>query len=178
MSRIGNTPVTIPDSVTVTVSDDSVIVKGPKGELQTPRFKGIQVKVEDSQVVFERENDQKQTKAFHGLQRSLIQNNVDGVTQGYKKTLKLFGTGYRVQAKGKGLSLAVGYSHPVEFDPPEGVSLKVEGNDTIYVEGFDKQLVGQVSANIRKIKPPDAYKGKGIRFEDEVVRLKPGKTAA
>jgi ribosomal protein L6 len=138
----------------------------------------IEVKIEEGLAKVTRKNDQRQTKAFHGLVRSLLNNAVIGVSQGYKKTLKLVGTDYRVTTKGKNLDLSVGYSHTVEFTPPDDVKVKVEGNDTIVIEGIDKQLVGEVSANIRKIKPPDAYKGKGIRYEDEVVKTKPGKTTS
>ena len=178
MSKIGKKFILLPAGVTLEIQSEKVVVKGPKGLLEVEVPEGIQVKLEDNQVKVERTNNQRQTKAFHGLVRSLINNAVIGVSQGYKKVLKLVGTGYRVTAKGKGLDLSVGYSHTVEFTPPEGVTVKVEGNDTIVIEGIDKQLVGEVAANIRKVKPPDAYKGKGIRYEDEVVHLKPGKTAS
>ncbi len=178
MSRIGVIPVKIVDGVTVSVAESVVAIKGSKGQLSVPVLKGITVEVKDDQVVVDRKDDEIQTKAFHGLTRSLIDNAVIGVSRGYKKTLKLVGTGYRVAAKGTGLSVTVGYSHPVDIDAPEGVKVTAEGNDTIHVEGIDKQLVGQVAANIRKIKPPEPYKGKGIRYEDEVVRRKAGKTGA
>lgn len=178
MSKIGKKFIPLASGVSVEVANNKVTVKGPKGVLEVDVPKGITVKLEDNLVKVERKNNQRQTKAFHGLVRSLINNAVIGVSEGYKKTLKLVGTGYRVAAKGKNLSLSVGYSHTVEFTPPEEVSVKVEGNDTIIVEGIDKQLVGEVAANIRKIKPPDAYKGKGIRYEDEVVHTKPGKTTS
>ncbi len=178
MSRIGNTPIPVPNGVTVTVQGDVVSVKGSKGELTTQIQSGIKVKVEDGQVVVSRKNDERQTRAFHGLVRSLIENNVVGVSEGYKKTLKLVGTGYRVAAKGAGLSVSVGYSHPVDINTVPGVELKAEGNDTIHISGIDKQKVGQAAADIRKIRPPEPYKGKGIRYEDEVVRRKAGKAAA
>ena len=178
MSRIGKTAIQLPQGVTVTVEDKQVKVKGSKGELVTKVLSGITVKVADDAVTVHRKNDQLQTKANHGLIRSLINNNVIGVSQGFKKTLKLVGTGYRVAAKGAGLTLSVGYSHPVEITPIEGVQLKVEGNDTIHIEGSDKQAVGQLAANIRKVRPPEPYKGKGIRYEGEQVRRKAGKTAA
>ncbi len=178
MSRIGKKAITIPQGVTVTVADNTVAVKGPKGLLKVEILSGITVVVKDNEVLVDRTNELKQTRAFHGLIRSLIQNNVDGVVNGYKKTLKLVGTGYRAKAQGSGVSLAVGYSHPVEVKAVEGISIKVQGNDTIIIEGIDKQLVGQVSADIRKIRPPEPYKGKGIRYEDEVVRRKQGKAAA
>lgn len=178
MSRIGKKTIAIPSGVTVTVSDKVVTVRGSKGELLTKLPAGISVTVADNEVQVTRANDEKQTKAFHGLVRSLLQNNVVGVAEGYKKTLKLVGTGYRVQAQGKGVNLSVGLSHQVPFSAPAGVNLKVEGTDTIHIEGIDKHLVGQVAANIRKVRPPEVYLGKGIRYQDEVVRLKPGKTAA
>lgn len=178
MSRIGNSPISIPTGVTVSVTAGVTEVKGPKGVLSVPKFPKIQVKVEGDEVIVSRSSDDKDTRALHGLARSLINNQVIGVTEGFKKTLKLVGTGYRVQAKGTGISLALGFSHDVSFVPEAGVTLKVEGTDTIYVEGIDKERVGQVAANIRKIRPPERYKGKGVRYEDEIVRIKPGKTAA
>lgn len=178
MSRIGKKPIAIPAGVTVEVANNTIVVKGPKGQLQTPVLSGLTVKVENNEVIVEQIGNTNEASAFHGLIRSLLANNVKGVSEGFKKTLKLVGTGYRVQAKGAGVSLAVGFSHPVEVNPDQGVALKVEGNDTIHVEGIDKQAVGQMAANIRKIKPPEPYKGKGIRYEDEFVRIKPGKTAA
>lgn len=177
MSKIGKASIELPAGATVTVAADAVVVKGAKGELTTALLPGIKVEVKDNTVLVTRQNDEQQTRASHGLIRSLIANNVQGVTEGYKKTLKLVGTGYRVAAKGAGLSVTVGYSHPVDIDAVEGIQLSAEGNDTIHVEGFDKQLVGQVAANIRAIRPPEAYKGKGIRYEDELVRTKPGKAA-
>lgn len=178
MSRIGIKPISFPDSVSVTVADGSVVVKGPKGELSTQILPGIKVAVSSGEVEVSRNNDLKQTKAFHGLIRSLIANNVSGVTDGYKKTLKMVGTGYRVKAAGQGLSLSVGYSHNIDVLAREGVDLKVEGNNTIYIEGIDKQAVGQMAAEIRKLRPPEPYKGKGIRYEGEVVKRKQGKVVA
>jgi len=178
MSLIGKQPITIPGGVTVSVDGKVVNVKGPKGQLMAPVLEGLSVKVEGDQLIVEQIKSTRQTNAFHGLIRSLLSNHVLGVTEGFKKTLKLLGTGYRVQAKGAGISLAVGYSHQVDVKPEPGITLKVEGNDTIIVEGIDKQSVGQMAANIRKIKPPEHYKGKGIRYENEFVKIKPGKTAA
>ncbi len=178
MSKIGKKFIPVPAGVTVEIQPGKAVIKGPKGNLEVLIPEKIEVKVEDNQVKVTRLNNQRQTKAFHGLVRSLINNAVIGVSEGYKKVLKLHGTGYRVAAKGKNLDLSVGYSHTVEFTPPAEVTVKTEGNDTIIVEGIDKQLVGEVAANIRKIKPPDAYKGKGIRYEDEIVRTKPGKTTS
>ena len=178
MSRIGRTPITIPQGVTVTVASDSVVIKAAKGELIVPVPSEITVNVAEGAVVVSRKNEEKHTKALHGLIRSLVNNSIVGVTDGYKKTLKLVGTGYRVKAQGKSVELSVGYSHPVVIAPIDGVSLQVEGQDTIYVIGHDKQKVGQIAAEIRKVRPPEPYKGKGIRYEDEVVRRKQGKAAA
>ena len=178
MSRIGLKAVIVPQGVTVTVNSSIVEIKGPKGQLSVDILPGITVTVSESAVNVTRTNDEKQTKASHGLIRSLIQNAVVGVTQGYKKTLKLIGTGYRAKSQGAGIQLAVGFSHPVDFIPENGVTLKVDGTDTIHIEGINKQAVGQVAANIRKIRPPEPYKGKGIRYENEEVRRKQGKAAA
>lgn len=178
MSRIGRTAIPVPTGVTVEIQTAEMLVKGPKGQLTMPTYKGIKVKVADGEIVVERTNDNLQTRAYHGLVRSLLNNFVQGVTAGYKKTLKLIGTGYRVQQQGQNLSLSLGFSHPVVVNPLAGVTFKVEGNDTIIIEGIDKQVVGQMAANIRALKPPEPYKGKGIRYEDEVVLRKQGKAAA
>jgi len=178
MSRIGRQSITIPDQVTVTVTDKLVMVKGAKGELSVLLPAKIKVQVADGKVTVTRQGELKPTRAAHGLVRSLINNAIQGVTTGFSKTLKLVGTGYRVQAKGLNLSLAVGYSHSIEINTISGISFKVEGNDTIIVSGIDKHMVGQVSANIRKVRPPEPYKGKGIRYENEYVKIKPGKTAS
>lgn len=178
MSRIGRKPIELPAGVTVSVSGDVITVKGPKGELPITLLAGISVTTTDNKVQVERSNDERETRAFHGLTRSLINNHVTGVSAGYKKTLKLVGTGYRVTAKGAALSLSLGFSHPVEFKPEPGITFTVEGNDTIIVSGIDRQRVGQIAANIRAERPPEPYKGKGIRYEDEVVRRKAGKTAS
>lgn len=177
MSRIGKQPVELAQGVTAAIEADKVTIKGPKGTLVVPVMEGIKVVQEENELVVTRANDEKKNRAFHGLVRSLLNGAVKGVTDGYKKTMKLVGTGYRASAKGAGVSVTVGFSHPVDITPIEGVKLSVEGNDTIHVEGIDKQLVGQMAANIRAIRPPEPYKGKGIRYEDEVVRTKPGKTA-
>lgn len=177
MSRIGSKPVKIPAGVTVQVNGSEVMVKGPKGELKQTITPGITIAQEGDELVFKRINDEKQVKAFHGLVRSLVNNMLEGVSTGYKKTLDLVGTGYRVTKKGQGISLAVGFSHTVDFMPLAGVTLDLEGNNVIHVSGIDKQIVGQVAANIRAIKPPEPYQGKGIKYRDEVVRRKAGKTA-
>lgn len=178
MSRIGLKAISIPQGVTVAPTAEVVDIKGPKGQLTIDVLKGISVAVVENEVQVTRKNDEKQTKAFHGLVRSLIDNAIIGVSEGYSKTLKLVGTGYRVKAQGNGISLSVGFSHPVDVVPADGVTLKVEGNDTVHVSGIDKQAVGQVAADIRKVRPPEPYKGKGIKYEDEVVRRKQGKAAA
>ena len=178
MAKISNKPIIIPAGVTAVVENGQVYIKGPKGELQVSLLPDLTVEIDNDQLTVKQANQEQQTKAFSGLIKALLRNSFIGVTQGYSKTLKLVGTGYRVSAQGKGISLAVGFSHTVEFMPPEGVELKVEGQDTIVVTGFDKQQVGQVAANIRKVRPPEPYKGKGIRYQDEVVRRKQGKTAA
>lgn len=177
MSKIGKTPITISDQVKIEVKDNEVVVRGPKGELTSPLFNHISIEIEDDQLRVSRDKDDKQTRSYHGLVRSLINNNVFGVTEGYKKTLKLVGTGYRVKKKGQGIEMTLGYSHPVEYQPESGVKIDIEGEDTIYIEGIDKQSVGQAAAHIRALRPPEPYKGKGIRYEGEVVKIKPGKTA-
>jgi large subunit ribosomal protein L6 len=177
MSRIGRKAITVPAGVTVEVASSEVVIKGPKGELKVGLLPGVTVAVADNAINVDRKNDEQQTRAYHGLILSLLNNSVIGVTAGYKKTLKLIGTGYRVTAKGQGVSLSLGFSHPVEFVGTAGVKLTVEGNDTIHIEGINKHDVGQVAANIRKIRPPEPYKGKGVRYSDEVVRRKAGKAA-
>lgn len=178
MSRIGRKSIQVPSGVSISQNAQQIVIRGPKGELQVATLPNIEVAIVENEITVARKKEDKQTRAFHGLVRSLLNNAVLGVTQGYRKTLKLIGTGYRVQAKGAGISLAVGFSHPVDFVPSKGVQIQVEGNDTIHIDGIDKQAVGQVAANIRKVRPPEPYKGKGIRYIDETVRRKQGKTAA
>ncbi|HXF33784.1 MAG TPA: 50S ribosomal protein L6 [Candidatus Acidoferrales bacterium] len=175
MSRIGKLPVAIPSGVNVDVAEDLVKVKGPKGELQQPILRHVTVKLQDGQLVIERKGDAKEQRAAHGLTRTLLNNMVQGVTKGYRKSLELQGVGYRVAKAGEKLNLSLGRSHPVTFDPPKGVSFVVEGQTKIHVEGIDKQLVGQVAADIRKLRPPEPYKGKGIRYDGEIVKKKLGK---
>lgn len=177
MSRIGNQPIQIPDGVEIKISGPSVSVKGPKGDITSVFDFGMDIKQEDDVVKVTRPTDESQDKAFHGLTRSLLANMIIGVSNGFSKDLELVGVGYRVQQKGKGITLSVMLSHTVDIDPPEGVELKVEGNNQITVSGIDKQAVGQLAAEIRKVRPPNAYTGKGIRYSGEVVRLKPGKSA-
>lgn len=178
MSKIGKKIITIPSQVTVSIVEGQLLTKGPKGELKLDILPNLEIKIEGDQLSLSRKNEEKQTKANHGLMRSLIANNIEGVANAYKKTLKLIGTGYRVNAKGAGLSMTLGYSHMVEVQPVSGITFKVEGNDVVHVEGIDKQLVGQVAADIRGLRPPEPYLGKGIRYIDEVVKKKPGKAAA
>ena len=177
MSRIGNQPIQIPDGVEIKISGPNVSVKGPKGDITSVFDFGMEIKQEDDVVKVTRPTDESQDKAFHGLTRSLLANMIIGVSNGFSKDLELVGVGYRVQQKGKGITLSVMLSHTVDIDPPEGVELKVEGNNQITVSGIDKQAVGQLAAEIRKVRPPNAYTGKGIRYAGEVVRLKPGKSA-
>jgi large subunit ribosomal protein L6 len=180
---VGNAPILISDQVTVDVgSNNFVTVKGPKGELNLQVDPDISVKVDDGEVTVSRPTDQKRHRALHGLYRSLLDNMVTGVTEGYKKELEVIGVGFRASVQNGVLELALGFSHPIYFVPPEGVSIEVDtkrGKNTfVTIEGADKQMVGQVAAKIRSLRPPEPYKGKGVRYTDEYVRRKAGKTAA
>lgn len=175
MSHIGNKVIAIPSGVTVTADSEWVTVKGTKGELREPMQTGITVEVVDNQVKVGRTSEAKETKSKHGLMRSLIQNMIEGVSKGYEVKLEMVGTGYRVLQQGSKLVLSVGFSHPVNVEQPQGVTFTVEGNNKISVKGISKYLVGQTAANIRRIRPPEPYKGKGIRYEGEAVRRKAGK---
>ncbi len=175
MSRIGRMPIEVPAGVTVSIDGQDVLVKGPKGELSLTVAEPIQVALEENQIVVSRPNDERLAKSLHGLTRTLINNNVVGVTQGYEKKLEVVGTGYRVAAKGQSLELSLGFSHSVTVDPPAGITFAVEGNDKITVSGIDKQAVGETAANIRKLRKPEPYKGKGVRYAGEQVRRKAGK---
>ncbi len=178
MSRIGRKPITVPGGVDVTIADGTVAVKGPKGTLSIPVPGEMVVTQEDSTIVVERPNDERQNRALHGLTRSLINNMVVGVTDGYRKELEIIGVGYRAQAKGpKALELALGFSHAVNVEAPEGISFEVPAPTRIVVSGIDKELVGQTAANIRKIRKPEPYKGKGVRYLGEFVARKAGKAA-
>ncbi len=177
MSRIGKQPITIPENVSINIKDDSVVVKNNNLELSQAIPEGIKVETKDNSVIITRLKETRQVKALHGLIRSLINNMIIGVTEGFQKTLELHGTGYRVAAKGKDIELSLGFSHPVNYQTPEGVKLEVQGQTIIVISGADKQLVGQVAAKIRQFRSPDAYKGKGIRYKGEQVKLKPGKAA-
>ena len=175
MSRIGRLPIDVPAGVTVTIDGQAVAVKGPKGELSLTVKSPIEVKLEEGQVVVSRPDDERESRSLHGLTRTLIANQIVGVTEGYSKSLEVVGTGYRVAQKGSSIEFALGFSHPVLVDPPSGISFTVEGNNKVTVSGIDKQAVGEVAANIRKIRKPEPYKGKGIRYAGEVVRRKAGK---
>ncbi|HPE66079.1 MAG TPA: 50S ribosomal protein L6 [Synergistales bacterium] len=178
MSRIGRKPIPVPSGTTVAVEGGAVVVKGPKGRLETPMVPGIDVAVEGGIIVVTRQNEQKQTKAFHGLIRALVANMITGVSGGFKKDLEIVGVGYRAQMQGKKLILNLGYSNPVEFEAPEGIELALEGPTKLSVKGIDKQAVGQVSAIIRGFRPPEPYQGKGIRYAGEHIIRKAGKTGA
>ncbi|MBT5398652.1 MAG: 50S ribosomal protein L6 [Micrococcales bacterium] len=175
MSRIGKLPIPLPTGVTVEINGQDVAVKGPKGELKITVSEPIKVSQEDGNVIVSRPDDEAVSKSLHGLTRSLIANNVQGVSEGFTKNLEIVGTGYRAAAKGSDLELSLGFSHPVIVTPPAGVSLAVEGNTKIIVSGIDKQAVGEMAANIRKLRKPEPYKGKGVRYEGERVRRKAGK---
>jgi len=178
LSRIGRKPISIPSGVEVQIEHDGVIVKGPLGTLTQKYHPEVRVSVDDGMVLVERLSERKFHHALHGLTRSLISNAITGVTEGYTKTLELMGVGYRVQAAGDGIILNVGYSHPVEIHPEEGVTMEVEGNNRVHIRGIDKQKVGSLAARVRKARPPNAYKEKGIRYQGELLRFKPGKAAA
>jgi large subunit ribosomal protein L6 len=175
VSRIGKQPIALAKNVELTIDGGTVRVKGPKGELVRTFPQGIGVSVEDGKALVTRPNDEKLSRALHGLSRSLLNNMVIGVSDGFTKTLELQGVGYRATQAGPGVTLAVGFSHPVEITPPDGIQLEVEGTSKVHVRGIDKELVGQVAANIRKVRKPEPYKGKGIRYLGEYVRRKAGK---
>ncbi|MBI2196292.1 50S ribosomal protein L6 [Candidatus Daviesbacteria bacterium] len=177
MSRIGNAPIIIPTGVTVEKDGKTVSVTGPKGILKLEVDPSISVEIEGGQVIIKRKNDEKKIRALHGLTRSLLANMVVGVTNSWSKDLELIGVGFRAQVSGEKMILNVGYSHPVEITAPAGISFEVSDNTKIKVMGIDKQLVGQTAANIKKVRVPDVYKGKGIRYEGEYIRKKVGKSA-
>ncbi|MDA2988384.1 MAG: 50S ribosomal protein L6 [Actinomycetota bacterium] len=175
MSRIGKLPIPVPSGVTATIQGQSITITGPKGTLSLDVAEPITVKEEDGSLIVSRPNDEGPAKALHGLTRTLVNNMVTGVTDGYTKTLELVGTGYRVTAKGQDLEFALGFSHPITVKAPEGISFAVENPNKFSVVGIDKQLVGETAANIRKLRKPEPYKGKGVRYENEVIRRKAGK---
>ena len=177
MSRIGRLPIPVPSGVDVTIDGQTVNVKGPKGQLSHTVAAPIAVeRTEDGVLQVTRPNDERESRALHGLSRTLIANMITGVTEGYSKTLEIVGVGYRVQARGSDLEFALGFSHPVPVKAPEGITFTVEAPTRLRVTGIDKQQVGQVAANIRKLRKPDPYKGKGVRYQGEVIKRKVGKT--
>jgi large subunit ribosomal protein L6 len=175
MSRIGRLPVTVPSGVDVTIDGRDITVQGPKGTLQHTVPDPLTIVREDDVIRVTRPNDEGKVRALHGLSRTLIANMVTGVTDGYRKTLEIVGVGYRVQARGSNLEFSLGYSHPVTVTPPEGISFRVEAPTRFVVEGIDKQQVGEIAAKIHKLRKPDPYKGKGVRYQGEQVRRKVGK---
>lgn len=177
MSRIGKLAIPLPQGISVQIADKAVTVKGPKGQLTTPVMPGITVSMQDNALQVQRDGDNKQARAYHGLCRALLNNAVIGVTKGFTKELEIQGVGYRAAVKGADVEFALGYSHPILFPIPTGISISVEKNTEVRVEGIDKQQVGQVAAEIRELRPPEVYKGKGIRYKGEVVHLKEGKAA-
>jgi len=176
MSRIGKRPISIPQKVTITIAEQHVAVKGPKGELSRTLPPEVEVLREGETLVGNRRNESRAARQRHGLCRTLVANMVEGVSQGFQRKLEIQGVGYRAQAQGRNLNLVVGYSHPVLIEPPEGIQFVVEGNTNITVTGIDKEIVGNIAAQIRAVRPPEPYKGKGIRYSGELVRRKAGKT--
>ncbi|SRR5579875_3252281 len=177
MSRIGKLPLAVPEKVNVEVKERSVVVKGPKGELTQPVLDSVDVELQNGHVLVTRKGDERKSRAAHGLTRTLLANMLEGVTKGFRKSLEIQGVGYRVAKAGENLNFTLGYSHPVTYKAPKGISFSVEGTTKIHVDGIDKQLVGQVAAELRELRPPEPYKGKGIRYEGEFVRKKLGKAA-
>ena len=178
MSRIGRKPVTVPKGVTLQLEGSHVAVKGPRGELRRSLHPDMQVALEKDQFTVTRPSEEKRHKALHGLTRTLVQNMVEGVSKGFSKTLEIQGVGYKAEAKPYGVNLIVGYSHPVKYEAPKGIKISVDNNTVVKIEGADKELVGQVAAELRGVRPPEPYKGKGIRYQGEQVRRKAGKTGA
>jgi large subunit ribosomal protein L6 len=177
VSRIGKKPIEIPKEVTITKNGNVVKVKGPKGELEIRYHSKMSVDIKDGEIVVTRPDDSKENKALHGLTRALLQNMVDGVVKPYSKTLDIVGVGYKAELKGKNLLLNIGFSHPIYFMPPDGVTLQAPAPTQIVITGIDKQMVGLVAAKIRSIRKPEPYKGKGIKYSDEQIQRKAGKTA-
>jgi large subunit ribosomal protein L6 len=176
MSRIGKLPIKVPSGVTIELGEEQVKVRGPKGELLVPVLSVVTVKLVDGELIVERKNDHKDGRSAHGLTRTLLNNAVEGVTKGFRQTLEIQGVGFRANKAGENLNLSLGFSHPVVVPKIEGISFTVEGTTVVHIDGFDKQRVGQVTADIRSLKPPEPYKGKGIRRRGEVVKKKVGKT--
>jgi large subunit ribosomal protein L6 len=178
MSRIGKKPVTLPKGVNLELQGQVVAVKGPRGELRRTLHPEMQLAFENGVLTVARPSEDKRHKALHGLTRTLVQNMVDGVSKGFAKTLEIQGVGYKAEAKPYGVNLVVGFSHPVKYEAPKGIKISVENNTTVKIEGADKEAVGQVAAELRAVRPPEPYKGKGIRYQGEQVRRKAGKTGA
>ncbi len=178
MSRVGKLPITIPDAVTLDIKDNFVTAKGPKGELSVAVHRDMEIKVEDGTLYVKRPSETQEHRSMHGLYRSLVNNIVEGVTSGFEKRLEIIGVGYRAEMKGKNVQLSLGLSHDILFKPSPDIEISTEGNNIIVIRGIDKQLVGQIAAKIRSFRKPEPYKGKGIRYVDEHVRRKAGKTAA
>jgi large subunit ribosomal protein L6 len=178
MSRIGKKPVSVPKGVNLDLQGSTVAVKGPKGELRRTLHPEMKLTLDNGSFTVERPSDDKRHKALHGLTRTLVQNMVDGVSKGFSKTLEIQGVGYKAEAKPYGVNLIVGYSHPVKYEAPKGIKISVENNTVVKIEGADKEVVGQVAAELRSVRPPEPYKGKGIRYQGEQVRRKAGKTGA
>ena len=178
MSRIGRKPVTVPKGVTLQLQGHDVAVKGPRGELRRRLHPDMQIALDKDQFTVARPSEEKRHKALHGLTRTLVQNMVEGVSKGFTKTLEIQGVGYKAEVKPYGVNLIVGYSHPVKYEAPKGIKITVDNNTVVKIEGADKELVGQVAAELRSVRPPEPYKGKGIRYQGEQVRRKAGKTGA
>ena len=178
MSRIGKKPVTVPQGVTLDLKGSEVAVKGPKGELRRQLHPEMQLALANGVFTVTRPSEEQKHKALHGLTRTLVQNMIDGVSKGFTKTLEIQGVGYKAEAKPYGVNLIVGYSHPVKYEAPKGIKITVENNTTVKIEGADKEKVGQVAAELRAVRPPEPYKGKGVRYQGEQVRRKAGKTGA
>jgi large subunit ribosomal protein L6 len=178
MSRIGRKPVAVPKGVAIDLQGSTVAVKGPRGELRRTLHPEMKLALADGRFTVERPSEDKRHKALHGLTRTLVQNMVDGVSKGFTRTLEIQGVGYKAEAKPYGVNLIVGYSHPVKYEAPKGIKITVENNTVVKIEGADKEVVGQVAAELRSVRPPEPYKGKGIRYQGEQVRRKAGKTGA
>lgn len=177
MSRVGKKEIALPKGVEVRQEGERAVVKGPKGSLETPLAPGISMKVEDNVVRLERKDEERKTRAFHGLSRALLANSVLGVSEGFKRELDIVGVGYRAEVKGQAVVFQLGYSHPINFAIPEGITIEVDKGGHVVVSGIDKQKVGQVAAEIRSLRKPDPYKAKGIKYSDEIIRRKAGKAA-
>ena len=178
MSRIGKKPVTVPQGVTLDLKGSEVAVKGPRGELRRQLHPEMQLALADGIFTVTRPSEEQKHKALHGLTRTLVQNMIDGVSKGFTKTLEIQGVGYKAEAKPYGVNLVVGFSHPVKYEAPKGIKISVENNTTVKIEGADKEKVGQVAAELRAVRPPEPYKGKGVRYQGEQIRRKAGKTGA